>query len=246
MGKILSFLYGVIAHVGFLAVFMYLVGFLANFAVPKTVDSGDPGPFGIALAVNVLLLAIFGIQHSVMARQGFKRWWTRVVPQHLERSTYVLISDLLFVLLIWQWQPMVGVVWQVDQPVATMILWGLFGIGWLTVVLSSFMINHFDLLGTRQVYLHLIGKEYSSLDFKTKGFYNVVRHPIMVGWIIAFWATPQMSMGHLVFAIGTTVYILIAIQIEERDLISFHGESYKKYIHKVAMILPFMKRGKKG
>ncbi len=242
MGKMLSFLYGVIAHAGFLAVFMYLIGFLSNFAVPKTVDSGDPGPFGLALAVNILLLAIFGIQHSVMARQGFKRWWTRIVPHHLERSTYVLISDLLFVLLIWQWQPMVGVIWQVDHPVGTMVLWGLFGIGWLTVVLTSFMINHFDLLGTRQVYLHLIGKEYSSLEFKTRGFYKYVRHPLMVGWIIAFWATPQMSVGHLVFAIGTTVYILIAIQIEERDLISFHGEAYEKYRREVSILLPFRKK----
>jgi len=168
------------------------------------------------------------------------------VPHHLERSTYVLISDLLFVLLIWQWQPMVGSVWQVDHPVGTMVLWGLFGIGWLTVVLTSFMINHFDLLGTRQVYLHLIGKEYSSLEFKTRGFYKYVRHPLMVGWIIAFWATPQMSVGHLVFAIGTTVYILIAMQIEERDLISFHGETYEKYRGEVSSLLPFMKRGNKG
>ncbi|HEX9880405.1 MAG TPA: NnrU family protein, partial [Candidatus Binatia bacterium] len=192
------------------------------------------------------LLALFGIQHSVMARQGFKRWWTEIVPRHLERSTYVLISDLIFVLLIWQWQPMTGVVWQVENPIGTMVLWGLFAIGWLTVVLTSFMINHFDLLGTRQVYLHLIGKEYTPLQFKTKGFYKYMRHPLMLGWIIAFWSTPQMSVGHLVFAIGTTVYILIAIQIEEKDLVSFHGEAYESYQREVSMLLPFRKNRRSG
>ena len=242
MGKIISFLYGVIGHVGFLLVFMYLVGFLANFAVPKSVDSGETGPFGQALLINVLLLAIFGVQHSVMARQGFKQWWTKIVPKHIERSTYVVISDLLVILLIWQWRPMTGVIWNVEHPTGRIVLWTLFGLGWAIIVLASFMINHFDLLGTRQVYLHLQGKEYTILPFKVTGFYKYIRHPLMLGWITAFWSTPNMTVGHLVFAIGTTVYILIAIQIEEKDLVKFHGESYKTYQRQVGMILPLKKR----
>lgn len=241
MGRVISFLYGIIGHVGFLLVFMYLIGFLANFAVPKSVDSGQTGPFGQALLINVLLLALFGVQHSVMARQGFKQWWTKIVPQHIERSTYVVISDLLVILLIWQWRPMTDVVWNVEHPTGILVLWTLFGLGWAIIVLASFMINHFDLLGTRQVYLHLQGKEYTILPFKITGFYKYIRHPLMLGWITAFWSTPNMTVGHLVFAIGTTVYILIAIQIEEKDLVKFHGESYKKYQREVGMILPLKK-----
>lgn len=242
MGKIISFLYGVIGHVGFLLVFLYLVGFLANFAVPKSVDSGQPGPFGQALLINVILLALFGVQHSVMARQGFKRWWTTIVPKHIERSTYVVISDLLVILLIWQWRPMTGVIWNVEHPTGRVVLWTLFGLGWGIIVLASFMINHFDLLGTRQVYLHLRGKEYTSLPFKATGFYKYIRHPLMLGWITAFWSTPNMTVGHLVFAIGTTVYILIAIQIEERDLVKFHGGAYEKYRRQVSMLIPLPRK----
>ncbi len=243
MGKVVSFLYGIFAHAFFLLVFLYFVGFLANFGVPKSIDSGPAEPFGQALLVNIFLLALFGIQHSVMARQGFKRWWTDFVPRHIERSTYVLISNFLVVLLFWQWRPMTEVVWNVENRIGEIILWGLFGLGWLVIVISSFMINHFDLFGTRQVYLHLRGKEYAPLEFKATGFYKLVRHPLMVGWITAFWATPQMTVGHLVFAIGTTAYILIAIQIEERDLLRFHGESYEKYRRSVSMLLPFRKKG---
>jgi len=242
MGRIISFLYGVIAHAGFLVILLYLIGFLGNFLVPKSIDSGQVGPVGQALIINLILLGIFGIQHSVMARSGFKQWWTRIVPQHIERSTYVMISNLLVVLLLWQWQPMVGVVWNVEHPVGTAIFWGLFGLGWLVLVLASFMINHFDLFGTRQVYLYLRGKDYTILEFKTKGFYKYIRHPLMIGWIIAFWSTPHMTVGHLVFAVGTTVYILIAIQIEERDLVRFHGEAYESYRRKVSMLLPFKKK----
>ena len=242
MGRILSFIYGVLAHAGFLVTFAYLVGFLANFAVPKSIDSGEAGPFGLALLVNVLLLAIFGIQHSVMARPGFKQWWTRIVPKHIERSTYVMISNLLVALLVWQWQPMVGVVWNVDHPVGKLILWGLFGLAWVILVLASFMINHFDLFGTRQVYLYLRGRECSQLKFETKGFYKYIRHPLMLGWIVGFWSTPQMTVGHLVFAIGTTLYILIAIQIEERDLLRFHGEAYESYRRQVSMLLPLKRK----
>ena len=242
MGKIISFLYGVISHVLFLLVFMYMVAFLGNFIVPKSIDSGAVGAFGLALIVNILLLALFTIPHTIMARPGFKQWWTTIVPNHIERSTYVMISNLLMILLMWQWQPMVGVVWSVENPVGALILWSLFGIGWVSIVISSFMINHFDLFGTRQVYLHLLNREYSPLEFKTRGFYNYVRHPLMVGWIVAFWSTPDMTVGHLVFAIGTTVYILIAIQIEERDLVKFHGEAYESYRRRVSMIVPFKKK----
>lgn len=241
MGRMLSFLYGLIAHAGFLATFLYLIGFLGNFGVPKSIDSGEQGPFAQALLVNVLLLALFGIQHSVMARPGFKRAWTRIVPHHLERSTYVMISNLLLVLLYWQWRPMGGVIWNIEHPVGTVILWGLFGLGWLTVVIASFMINHFDLFGLRQVYLHLRRREYAPLKFEAKGFYKYVRHPLMAGWLIAFWSTPHMTVGHLVFALGTTAYILIAIQLEERDLVSFHGEAYDRYRRQVSMLVPFSK-----
>jgi protein-S-isoprenylcysteine O-methyltransferase Ste14 len=242
MGKIISFLYGVIGHVGFLLIFLYLIGFLGNFAVPKSVDSGELGPFGQSLLINVLLLALFGVQHSIMARQEFKQRWVRIVPRHIERSTYVVISDLLMIFLIWQWRPMTGVIWNVEHPAGRLILWTLFGLGWAIVVLASFMINHFDLLGTRQVYLHLQGKEYTPLPFKATGFYKYIRHPLMLGWITAFWATPNMTVGHLVFAIGTTVYILIAIQIEERDLVKFHGGAYEDYQRQVSMLLPLKKK----
>ena len=242
MGRIISFLYGVVSHVLFLLVFMYMVGFLSNFIVPKSIDSGAVGSFGLALIVNILLLALFAIPHSIMARPGFKQWWTTIVPKHIERSTYVMISNLFVILLMWQWQPMVGVVWRVENPVGALILWSLFGFGWLAIVITSFMINHFDLFGTRQVYLHLLNRDYSPLEFKTRGFYKYTRHPLMVGWLVAFWATPDMTVGHLVFAIGTTVYILIAIQIEERDLLKFHGEAYESYRRQVSMLVPFRKK----
>ncbi len=242
MGRIISFVYGVLAHLGFLVAFMYLIGFLGNFVVPKSIDSGQAGPVGQALLINVILIAIFGIPHSVMARPGFKQWWTKVVPQHIERSTYVMISNLLVALLIWQWQPMVGVIWNVEHPVGASVLWGLFGIGWVMIVLTSFVINHFDLFGLRQVYLHLRGMEYTPIEFKAKWIYQYIRHPLMLGWIIAFWSTPQMSAGHLVFAVGTTVYILIAIQFEERDLVKYHGEDYENYRRKVSMLIPFKKK----
>ena len=242
MGRIISFVYGVLAHLGFLVAFMYLIGFLGNFVVPKSIDSGQAGPVGQALLINVILIAIFGIPHSVMARPGFKQWWTKVIPQHIERSTYVMQGNLLVALLMWQWQPMVGVIWNVEHPVGASVLWGLFGIGWVMIVLTSFVINHFDLFGLRQVYLHLRGMEYTPLEFKAKWIYKYIRHPLMLGWIIAFWATPQMSAGHLVFAVGTTIYILIGIQFEERDLVKSHGEDYENYRRKVSMLLPFKKK----
>jgi len=241
MGKVLSFVYGIIAHVGFLIVLFYLIGFLANIVVPKNINSGEIAPFMQALAINIILLALFAIQHSVMARPDFKRWWTTLIPPYLERSTYVLMSNGVVVLMLWQWQPMPEVIWQVENPVGVMVLWGLFGLGWMVLVLASFMINHFDLFGTRQVYLHFRGERYSPLPFKTRGFYKYIRHPLMLGWLLAFWATPYMTEGHLVFAVGTTVYILAAIQIEERDLVNSHGETYEKYRRQTSMLLPLKK-----
>jgi protein-S-isoprenylcysteine O-methyltransferase Ste14 len=242
MGRGMSFVYGIIAHMGFLLVFLYLIGFLGNFAVPKSIDSGQTEPFGEALLIDLILIGLFAIQHSVMAREGFKRWWTKIVPGHIERSTYVLISGLLLVLLIWQWRPMTGVIWDVEHPLGRLAFWGLFGSGWVMIILASFMTDHFDLSGTRQVYLHLRGKDYSPLKFKGTGLYKYIRHPLMLGWITAFWSTPRMTVGHLVFAVGTTAYILIAIQIEERDLLRFHGEVYENYRRQVSMLLPFKKK----
>lgn len=241
MGKKISFVYGLLAHLGFLIVLFYLIGFLANIGVPKSIDSGPIDPFGQALVINLAILALFAIQHSVMARPAFKQWWTTIIPRHIERSTYVMISNLIFILLFWQWRPMPDLIWNVEHSVGSMVLWGLFGLGWLVLVLSSFMINHFDLFGTRQVFLHLVGDQYHPLPFKTTGLYNYIRHPLMLGWLLGFWATPHMTVGHLVFALGTTVYILAAIQIEEKDLVNYHGEAYEQYRQQVSMLLPFKK-----
>lgn len=243
MGKPLAVIYGVLGHLGFLAVFFYLIGFLGNSGlVPKSIDSGTAGPLGTALLVNILLLGIFGIQHSVMARPGFKRWWTRLVPEPVERSTYVWISNLLVVLLFWQWRPMTEIVWDVQNPVMANVLWALFFLGFGLVVLSSLIIDHFDLLGTRQVFLFARGKPYTSPEFKVAAFYKYVRHPLLLGWMIAFWSTPRMSTGHLVFAIGTTAYMLIGIQFEERDLATVYGDAYRDYRSKVSTIIPWPAR----
>ncbi len=243
MGKPLAVIYGVLGHLGFLAVFFYLIGFLGNSGlVPKSIDSGTAGPLGTALLVNILLLAVFGIQHTVMARPGFKRWWTRLVPEPVERSTYVWISNLLVVLLFWQWRPMTEIVWDVQNPVMANVLWALFFLGFGLVVLSSLIIDHFDLLGTRQVFLFARGKPYTSPEFKVAAFYKYVRHPLLLGWMIAFWSTPRMSTGHLVFAIGTTAYMLIGIQFEERDLATVYGDAYRDYRSKVSTIIPWPAR----
>jgi protein-S-isoprenylcysteine O-methyltransferase Ste14 len=238
MGRIISFLYGTIAYAVFFGTFLYAIGFVGNIVVPKSIDSGAEGTFGPGLIINAVLLALFAIQHSVMARQGFKKWWTKIVPQSVERSTYVLITSLLLLLLFWQWRPIPAEVWSFESATGALILNIFFWLGWLIVLLSTFMINHFDLFGLRQVYLNLSRKEYKDVEFKTTGLYKYIRHPLMTGFIIAFWATPLMTVGHLIFAIATTAYILIAIQIEERDLVSLHGEQYKSYRHQVSMLLP--------
>jgi protein-S-isoprenylcysteine O-methyltransferase Ste14 len=242
LGRIAAFLYGVASYALFFATFLYAIGFIGNFAVPKSIDSGAEGSFAVALLINLGLLAVFAVQHSVMARPGFKRAWTRFVPPPIERSTYVLLSSLALVLLFWQWRPMGGVVWEVDSGVARVLLRAICAVGWLTVLVSTFLINHFDLFGLRQVWLHLLDRPYTRLVFRTPGPYRVVRHPLYVGWLLAFWATPTMTVAHLVFALLTTGYILSAIQLEERDLLDDHGEPYRRYRDSVPMLIPGLPR----
>lgn len=234
-----TLMYGAISYVIFLGVFLYALGFMANLIVPKTIDA-PPSAFAwpIALAINAALLLLFGLQHSVMARPTFKRWWRQFVPDASERSTYVMFSNLALILLLIAWQPMPAIVWDVQQPLGRAILWALFAGGWGLVLVTTFLINHFDLFGLRQVWLAFRGRPYTYLKFVTPGPYKFVRHPLYVGWITAFWAIPTMTAGHLVFALGATAYILVAIVLEERNLIEYHGRDYIEYRARTGRLLP--------
>ena len=242
MGRILTFAYGLICYLIFFVTFLYAIGFVGNVAVPKSIDSGAASTFGPSLLINAVLLGLFAVQHSVMARPAFKRWWTSFVPKQIERSTYVLLASLLLLLLFWQWRPMTSVIWDVQNTVGRAALQVLFWLGWLTVLLSTFMINHFELFGLRQAFANLRGLEPEAHCFKTPGLYRVCRHPIMLGFIVAFWATPHMTVGHLVFAVATTLYILIALQLEERDLVNAYGATYTDYRRRVSMLIPLPRK----
>jgi protein-S-isoprenylcysteine O-methyltransferase Ste14 len=232
------FLYGIFCHLLFLAIFVCLAGFIGNLLVPKSIDTPGEVSAGPALLIDLALILLFGLQHSIMARPGFKRVWTRLVPQPIERSTYVLISNLLTLLLMWQWQGVDVVVWDVQHPVGRGLLWVLFAAGCLLVFLASLMIDHFDLFGTRQVWLYLRGRPYTSPSFRTPFLYNRMRHPLYLGWALAFWATPTMTLGHLLFAGTLTLYMVLAAQFEERDLVSHYGDTYRAYQRRVPMFLP--------
>jgi protein-S-isoprenylcysteine O-methyltransferase Ste14 len=236
--RILFFAYGSFSYLIFLGTFLYAVCFIGNFGVARTLDGAASGHLGTDFAIDAGLLALFAVQHSVMARKWFKDWWTRVVPQPIERSTYVLFSSLALILLFAQWRPLGGVIWSIENPVGVFVLRGLFAFGWGLVLISTFLINHFDLFGLQQVWLYLRGRTNKSVRFVTPGPYRLVRHPLYVGWLFAFWMTPVMTLAHLLFSVATTAYILLAIQFEERDLIREHGDTYKAYRQSVPMLVP--------
>lgn len=243
MKRSLVLLYGVVCYAIFFATFLYAIGFIGNVGVPRSIDSIPTSGLATALAVNVALLGLFALQHSVMARPAFKRWWTHFVPPVMERSTYTLLSSLALILLFWQWRPIGGVIWNVDNDVGRALLYAGFAFGWGLVLVSTFLINHFDLFGLRQVWLYFRDRPYTEIPFRTPGFYRLVRHPLYVGWFFAFWCTPTMTAAHLLFALLTTAYILIAIQFEERDLTQAFPE-YATYRQRVPMLIPFTARSK--
>jgi protein-S-isoprenylcysteine O-methyltransferase Ste14 len=241
MKRVLIFLYGLACYAIAFVTLLYAIGFVGNLWVPKSIDSAREVPLGLALLVDGVLLAAFAIQHSVMARPAFKRWWTRIIPKAAERSTYILFASVALIVLYTFWEPIGGVVWSVQSSGGQAVLYGLYALGWALVFLSSFLINHFDLFGLRQVWLQLRGRPYTPVSFGTPVLYRVVRHPLYVGLLLAFWSTPTMTLTHLVFAIATTAYILIAIQLEEHDLVAEHPE-YAQYKKRVPMLVPFLKR----
>jgi protein-S-isoprenylcysteine O-methyltransferase Ste14 len=240
--RLAVFSYGVLSYAIFFATYLYAIGFVGNFVVPRSIDGPADGDFAGSLIVDLVLLLTFALQHSVMARPAFKRWWTQFVPEPAERSTYVLFSSVALIALFAFWRPLGGMVWSVQAPAAAYALHGACAFGWLLVLTSTFLINHFDLFGLRQVWLYLNGVPYRHIGFRTPGPYRLVRHPLYVGWLFAFWATPVMTVTHLLFAIATTGYILVAIQFEERDLVDSLGEPYRSYRQRVPMLIPFLGR----
>jgi methanethiol S-methyltransferase len=240
--RILYFVYGCLAYLVFLATFLYAIAFVGGFLVPTTLDGPPTTDLATALAINAALLGVFAVQHSVMARHWFKRWWTQVVPWSIERSTYVLAASLALALLFWQWRPLGGMVWTIEHPILRVLIWGVFAWGWLQVLVMTFYIDHFDLFGLRQVWLHLRGRHYTRVGFTTPAPYRVVRHPLYLGFLLAFWATPTMTIAHLLFAVATTGYILVAVQFEERDLAREHGARYAEYRRRVPMLIPGLRR----
>lgn len=240
MKRWLIFFYGVACYAITLVTLLYAIGFVGNLWVPKSIDSAREVPLGVALLTDAALLAVFAIQHSVMARPAFKRWWTQIIPKAAERSTYVLLASVALIALYKYWEPIGGVVWSVQSPGGRAVLYVLFALGWALVFLSSFLINHFDLFGLRQVWLQLRGRRYTPVDFGMPVLYRIVRHPLYVGLLLAFWSAPTMTLTHLVFAIATTIYILIGIQLEEHDLVTEHPE-YAQYRKRVPMLVPFLK-----
>jgi protein-S-isoprenylcysteine O-methyltransferase Ste14 len=242
MGRVLAFCYGLVAYAIFFGTFLYAIGFVDALVVPKAIDDGEVTPVLEAVVINVVLLSIFAVQHSVMARQSFKRWWTKLVPASVERSTYVLLASLALILVFWQWRPIPTVIWQVNEPLAASALVALSFFGWFIVLLSTFLINHFELFGVQQVLNNLVGRKSSTSSLKTPFLYKFVRHPLYVGFIIAFWATPIMTAGHLLFAAVTTAYIFVGIFFEERDLIAHYGDEYRQYREKVGMLIPASRR----
>ena len=247
MGAVLSLAYGVAAYLFFLATFLYAIGFVGNVAVPKSVDSGATVPLAEALVVNLLLLGLFAVQHSVMARRSFKRWWTHIVSPAVERSTFVLAATLALALLMWQWRPIAQpVIWSIENSMAVLAIQAVFWLGWAVLLISTFLINHFELFGLRQVYARLTGRPVPEPEFRTPLFYGHVRHPIYLGFLLGFWAAPVMTAGHLLFSIATTGYILIGIWFEERDLIAQFGERYRAYRQQVGMLIPLPRRKPRG
>jgi protein-S-isoprenylcysteine O-methyltransferase Ste14 len=239
MGALFSFAYGVVVYVLFSATFLYAIGFIGNIFVPKSIDTGATGPIGPALAIDLLLLGIFAVQHSVMARRSFKAWWTRIVSPVVERSTFVLASAGALALMLWQWRPIAEpVVWHVHDALTVKLIWVVFWLGWAVLFTSTFLINHFELFGLSQVTANLSGSKLPSPEFRTPLFYRYVRHPLYLGFLLAFWSTPKMTAGHLLFAIGCTGYILLGIWFEERDLVAQFGERYLRYRQQVGMLVP--------
>jgi protein-S-isoprenylcysteine O-methyltransferase Ste14 len=245
MNKILTFIYGVLAYLVFLVAFLYAIGFVGNFVVPKSIDTGTEATFIQALLINSLLLSVFAIQHSVMARPAFKKWFTQFINPAIERSTYILLTSLALLLIFWKWQPLNTIIWNFENESVELLLIGIYFFGWLVVLLSTFMISHFELFGLLQIYNNFKNKPTSSPRFQTNYFYKIVRHPIMLGFLIAFWAAPLMTVGHFMFAVITTLYILIAVKhLEEKDLRKAIGSDYENYQNEVPMIIPFIKTGK--